>query len=83
MRIIRSCVVLLGLLCTTFAPALAAEKYPNRPVHFIVSFAAGGSVNGGASIANDTVFWGSGYSNLGIPGMTSNNKFYAFTPGGK
>ena len=47
------------------------------------SFAAGGSVNAGASIANDTVFWGSGYSNLGIPGMTSNNKFYAFTPGGK
>jgi polyvinyl alcohol dehydrogenase (cytochrome) len=46
------------------------------------SFAAGSSVNAGASIANDTVYWGSGYSNLGIPGYTANNKFYAFTLGG-
>ena len=43
MRIIRSCAFLLALFCTAFAPALAQDKYPNRPVHFIVSFAAGGS----------------------------------------
>jgi polyvinyl alcohol dehydrogenase (cytochrome) len=47
------------------------------------SFAAGGSVNAGASIAQDTVFWGSGYANLGIPGYTANNKFYAFSVGGQ
>jgi polyvinyl alcohol dehydrogenase (cytochrome) len=47
------------------------------------SFAAGGSVNAGASIANDTVFWGSGYANLQIPGYTANNKFYAFSIGGQ
>lgn len=47
------------------------------------SFAAGASVNAGASIANDTVFWGSGYRNLGIPGFTGNNKFYAFSLGGQ
>jgi hypothetical protein len=29
------------------------------------------------------VFWGSGYSNLQIPGHTSNNKFYAFSIGGQ
>ena len=46
------------------------------------SFAAGSSVNAGASIANDTVYWGSGYTNLGIPGWTGNNKFYAFSLGG-
>lgn len=46
------------------------------------SFAAGSSVNAGASIANDTIYWGSGYANLGIPGYTGNNKFYAFTLGG-
>lgn len=40
------------------------------------SFASGGSVLAGAAIANGTVFWGSGYSN--IPGFTGNNKFYAF-----
>jgi tripartite-type tricarboxylate transporter receptor subunit TctC len=43
MRIIRSCVVLIGLLCASLGPALAQDKYPNRPVHFVVSFAAGGS----------------------------------------
>ena len=42
-------------------------------------FAAGGSVVAGASIVNNTVYWGSGYSNLPIPGFTANNKFYAFT----
>jgi tripartite-type tricarboxylate transporter receptor subunit TctC len=43
MRIIRFCAALLALLCIVFAPALAQDKYPNRPVHFVVSFAAGGS----------------------------------------
>ena len=42
MRIMRFCVALLGFIAVTI-PALAQEKYPNRPVHFIVSFAAGGS----------------------------------------
>ena len=43
MRIIRSFVVLVGLLCACLMPALAQDKYPNRPVKFVVSFAAGGS----------------------------------------
>jgi tripartite-type tricarboxylate transporter receptor subunit TctC len=43
MRIIRFCVVLLGLLCAAMVPAPAQDKYPNRPVKFVVSFAAGGS----------------------------------------
>jgi polyvinyl alcohol dehydrogenase (cytochrome) len=47
------------------------------------SFAAGSSVNAGATIARDTVYWGSGYANLGIPGYTGNNKFYAFSLGGQ
>ena len=42
MRIVRFCVALLGLFCLT-VPAHAQEKYPNRPVKFVVSFAAGGS----------------------------------------
>src|SRR5207248_5428701 len=41
MRIIRFCVA-FALICAVL-PAAAQEKYPNRPVHFIVSFAAGGS----------------------------------------
>ncbi len=43
------------------------------------SFAAGASVNAGASIANGTVFWGSGYAHLGIPGYTGSTSFYAFS----
>jgi polyvinyl alcohol dehydrogenase (cytochrome) len=46
------------------------------------SFAAGSSVNCGATIVGDTVFWGSGYAHLGIAGYTGNNKFYAFTKNG-
>jgi polyvinyl alcohol dehydrogenase (cytochrome) len=47
------------------------------------SFAAGGSVVAGASIVNDTIYWGSGYTNLGMPGMTGSNTFYAFSINGK
>jgi tripartite-type tricarboxylate transporter receptor subunit TctC len=43
MRIIRFCVALLGFFCVSIVPALAQDKYPNRPVRFVVSFAAGGS----------------------------------------
>jgi len=46
------------------------------------SFAAGSSVNAGASIVNGVVYWGSGYAHLGIPGYTGNNKFYAFSVNG-
>jgi polyvinyl alcohol dehydrogenase (cytochrome) len=42
-------------------------------------FAAGSSVNAGATVANGVVYWGSGYTHLGFPGMTGNNKFYAFS----
>ncbi|HYG56806.1 MAG TPA: PQQ-binding-like beta-propeller repeat protein [Symbiobacteriaceae bacterium] len=40
------------------------------------SFVAGGSVNGGAAVVNGTVYWGSGYANLGLG--TPNNKLFAF-----
>ena len=43
MRTIKIGTILLSLICATLGSALAQEKYPNRPVHFIVSFAAGGS----------------------------------------
>jgi polyvinyl alcohol dehydrogenase (cytochrome) len=46
------------------------------------SFAAGSSVNAGATIVNGIVYWGSGYAHLGIAGYTGNNKFYAFSRNG-
>jgi polyvinyl alcohol dehydrogenase (cytochrome) len=46
------------------------------------SFAAGSSVNAGATIVNSRVYWGSGYAHLGPTLGTGNNKFYAFSPSG-
>ena len=46
------------------------------------SYPSGGSVIAGATIVDSVVFWGSGYTNLGIPGYTGNTKFYAFSLGG-
>lgn len=45
-------------------------------------FAAGSSVIAGATVVGDTVYWGSGYSNLGPDLGSGNNKFYAFSPTG-
>ncbi len=47
------------------------------------SFPAGASVIAGATVSNGTVFWGSGYTHLGIPGFTGASTFYAFSPNGK
>jgi tripartite-type tricarboxylate transporter receptor subunit TctC len=47
MHIVRnaiiSLVLSLALILVALTPAFAGEKYPNRPVKFVVSFAAGGS----------------------------------------
>jgi polyvinyl alcohol dehydrogenase (cytochrome) len=42
------------------------------------SFESGGSCNGGAAVANGKVYWGSGYTSIGGPSNTPNNKIYAF-----
>ncbi len=47
------------------------------------TFAAGSSVNAGPAVVDGVVYWGSGYAHLGIPGFTTNNKFYAFSVDGK
>src|SRR5882762_9602506 len=41
MRAARSFLLLLGLLFL-HVPASAADKFPSKPVHFVVGFAAGG-----------------------------------------
>lgn len=47
------------------------------------SYAAGSSVNAGASVVDGVVYWGSGYAHLQIPGYTTNDKFFAFSKNGK
>jgi polyvinyl alcohol dehydrogenase (cytochrome) len=44
--------------------------------HILFSVASGGSVIDAPSVANGTVYWGSGYAHL--PPGTPNNKLYAF-----
>src|SRR3954469_929269 len=41
MPVVRFAVLLLGLVCGSL-PAFAAEKFPNRPIKFVVGFLAGG-----------------------------------------
>jgi polyvinyl alcohol dehydrogenase (cytochrome) len=73
-----------------FAPSMAGD--PSAPTMLALnanngktlwSFASGASVNAGATVVGDSVYWGSGYANLGIPGFTPNNKFYAFSKNGR
>ncbi len=73
-----------------YAPSMAGLPYQasmfalNAATGDIVwSFAPGSSVIAGATIVDGTVYWGSGYTQLGIPGQTGNNKFFAFSLGGE
>jgi polyvinyl alcohol dehydrogenase (cytochrome) len=43
------------------------------------SFASGGSVIAGASVVGNTIYWGSGYSQLPKEPFVGNDKFYAFS----
>jgi polyvinyl alcohol dehydrogenase (cytochrome) len=62
------------------APTMLALDASNG--NTLWSYPAGSSVIAGAAIVNGIVYWGSGYTHLGIPGYTGNNKFYAFTNNG-
>ena len=42
MRTLRSAALLIGMLCGAIAPAVAQDKFPNRPIKFVVGFLAGG-----------------------------------------
>jgi polyvinyl alcohol dehydrogenase (cytochrome) len=70
----------MGGPSSTKAPTLFALDATNGK--FLWNFPAGSSVNAGASIVKDTVYWGSGYSRFGPTLGTGNNKFYAFTLSG-
>jgi hypothetical protein len=45
MRAMRMAFLIFGFAAALVAPAVAAEKYPSRPVHFVTGFAAGGPVD--------------------------------------
>ncbi|MGE0812315.1 MAG: PQQ-binding-like beta-propeller repeat protein [Vicinamibacterales bacterium] len=58
------------------APTMLARDAATGQI--LWSFAAGASVNAGAAIVGDSIYWGAGYTHLGIPGYTGSNKFFAF-----
>jgi polyvinyl alcohol dehydrogenase (cytochrome) len=72
-------VVYAGSLARTGTNMYALDASTGK---ILWSFASGGSVVGGASIAHGTVYWGSGYCGapcvLAGAAPTNNNKLYAF-----
>jgi polyvinyl alcohol dehydrogenase (cytochrome) len=49
----------------------------------IWSYQGAGASIGGAAISDGVVYWGNGYSHLGIPGWLPSTTFYAFSKKGK
>jgi polyvinyl alcohol dehydrogenase (cytochrome) len=41
-----------------------------------------GSSNAGAAVTDKTIYWGNGYSHLGIPEGSASTSFYAFSING-
>ncbi len=47
------------------------------------SYTAEGSVNAAPAIVHGSLYWGSGYSHLGLPGEETSHTFYAFSLNGR
>ena len=64
-----------------YAPSMSGNMHALDAMtgKILWTFASGGSVLDGPSIADGMVFWGSGYQRVG--GGTANNKLYGFAPG--
>jgi polyvinyl alcohol dehydrogenase (cytochrome) len=71
-----------------YAPSMGGPNSATAPTMFALdasngntlwSYAAGSSVNAGATIVGEEVFWGSGYAHLGSFLGAGNDKFYAFS----
>jgi polyvinyl alcohol dehydrogenase (cytochrome) len=71
-----------------YAPSMGGNLSTTAPTLFALNastgttlwtYAAGSSVNAGAVIVGNTVYWGTGYSHLGDFLGSGNTKFYAFS----
>jgi polyvinyl alcohol dehydrogenase (cytochrome) len=67
-----------------FAPSMSGTVYAldAQNGQILWSYQTQGSEIGGAAIVNGNVFWGDGYTHLGIPGWTGSTKFYDFSING-
>jgi polyvinyl alcohol dehydrogenase (cytochrome) len=68
-----------------FAPSMSGTRYALDAAtgNTLWSFTAPGAVVTGASVVDGNVFWGSGYTHLGLPGWAGSTTFYDFTIDGK
>jgi polyvinyl alcohol dehydrogenase (cytochrome) len=68
-----------------YAPSMSGKMYALDAANgkILWSFQSAGSVNTGAVPINGTLYWGSGYTHLFIPGWTGSTTFYAFSLNGK
>jgi polyvinyl alcohol dehydrogenase (cytochrome) len=78
----------LGPMTVSYGVVYAPSMGANAPNMYALDAATGntlwsyktaGSVIVGAVVVDRTVYWGSGYAHLPIPGFVGNNQFFAFT----
>jgi polyvinyl alcohol dehydrogenase (cytochrome) len=67
-----------------YVPSMSGDYYALDAANgrTLWSFRPAGSAIGGAAVVNGTVYWGDGYTHLGIPGWTGATTFYAFSAKG-
>jgi polyvinyl alcohol dehydrogenase (cytochrome) len=68
-----------------YAPSMSGNMYALDAAtgQVLWNYQGDGAAIGGASVVSGTVYWGNGYSHLGIPGWNASKSFYAFTLNGK
>jgi polyvinyl alcohol dehydrogenase (cytochrome) len=68
-----------------YAPSMSGDFYALDAANgkTLWHYTAAGAAISGAAIVDGVVYWGSGYTHLGIPGWTGSTTFYAFSLNGK
>jgi polyvinyl alcohol dehydrogenase (cytochrome) len=67
-----------------YAPSMSGKVYALDANNgkILWSYTTPGAAIGGAAVVNGNVYWGNGYSHLGIPGWNGSTTFYDFTING-
>jgi polyvinyl alcohol dehydrogenase (cytochrome) len=64
-----------------YAPSMSGHVYALDAANgrFLWDYQTPGAAISGAAVVNGTVYWGDGYTHLGIPGWNGSTTFYAFS----
>src|SRR5207248_3265631 len=79
----------LGFMSTAngvvYAPSMSGNMFALDAAtgNVLWSHQGEGAAIGGASVVGGAVYWGNGYSHLGIPGWNASTSFYAFSLNGR